>query len=272
MRPPFRAEARDVRPYDDDVSKHAVRSRPRVVLGPALALVVSAGRAHAQPADGPPPPLPGPAAPSEPSPLPSSAADPLASPPKGAAPAPAPPDGSSPEPREPRYEAARPNPAVEEPEPMSEGRRIVVAYNTGFQWGLSPGVVFSGGKTSFFLGLRFGYGVDTGKVIVVPGLRVAGYFTDPNVYVGMPMLKLIYPIDRFAPFIEGGAGLGYVSRYDIDSRHSVDAKTGFALLVGGGFMIHFNWKFGLGVEANYQTITGTGFDGFGIGPILALSF
>jgi len=80
------------------------------------------------------------------------------------------------------------------------------------------------------------------------------------------------PIDRFAPFIEGGAGIGYVAGYDIDTRTSVDAKTGVALLVGGGFMVHFTWKFGLGVEANYQTVTGTDFHGIGIGPILALAF
>jgi len=155
---------------------------------------------------------------------------------------------------------------------MSEGRRIVVAWNTGFQWGLSPGVVFSNDKTSFYLGLRFGYGFDTGKVIVVPGVRLAGYFTDPNVYLGMPVMRLVYPIDRFAPFIEGGAGVGYVESYALDTRTSVGAATGFALLVGGGFMLHFTARFGLGVEGTYQTITGTGFDGFGIGPILALAF
>jgi hypothetical protein len=155
---------------------------------------------------------------------------------------------------------------------MSEGRRIVVAYNTGFQWGLSPGVVFQGSKASFFLGLRLGYGFDTGKVIIVPGLRLAGYFTDPNVYVGVPVVKLVYPIDRFAPFIEGGAGAGYVDAYQLDSKTAVDAKTGVALLVGGGFMVHFSWKFGLGVEASYQKITGTDFDGWGVGPILAIAF
>lgn len=155
---------------------------------------------------------------------------------------------------------------------MSEGRRIVVAYNTGFQWGIAPGIVFSNDKTSFFLGLRFGYGFDTGKLILVPGVRLAGYFTDPNVYVGMPVMKLVLPIDRFAPFVEAGAGLGYVSAFDVSRTTTVEAQTGLALHAGGGFMIHFTWKFGLGVEATYQTITGTGFDGFGIGPILALAF
>lgn len=213
--------------------------------------------------------------PVEPPPLPPSN-DPLAEPP--AVPSPAapnvPPSETEPprEENEPRY---RPRPLVaprEEPEPMSEGRRIVVAWNTGFQWGLSPGVVFANDKASFFLGLRFGYGFDTGKVIVVPGVRLAGYFTDPNVYVGMPVMKLVYPIDRFAPFIEGGAGAGYIAGYALDNKTNVAAATGFALLIGAGFMVHFTARFGLGVEGTYQTITGTGFDGFGVGPIVALAF
>jgi hypothetical protein len=195
----------------------------------------------------------------EPPPLPPST-DPLAEPPST--------------PREPPPDLAPPpnEPGAAEPEEMSEGRRIVVAYNTGFQWGLSPGVVFTGGKASFFLGLRFGYGIDTGHVILVPGVRLSGYFTDPNVYLGMPVMKLVYPIGHFAPFIEAGAGVGYVAGYDLDSRTSVAAQTGVALLAGGGFMVHFSWKFGLGVEANYQTVTATEFHGFGIGPILAIAF
>lgn len=146
---------------------------------------------------------------------------------------------------------------------MSEGRLLVSLYNSGFQWGLAPGVVFSAGKAGFFLGLRLGYGIDTGPVIVVPGVRLAGFFLDPNVYLGMPVLKLIVPIDRFAPFVEGGTGVGHVSE---------PAGTGVALLGGGGFMVHVSPAFAIGAEANYQTITGTGFRGFGVGPILAIGF
>lgn len=181
----------------------------------------------------------------EPAPLPP-ASDPLAPPPRG-----------------------EPPPVVgeEREAPMSEGRRIVVAWNTGFQWGISPGIIIVDGEASFALGLRFGYGVDTGNLILVPGLRLAGYFSDPAVYLGMPVMKLVLPIDRFAPFLEAGAGVGRVSSTD-----AVSAKTGVAVLGGGGFMVHFSMKLGLGVEANYQAITGTGFKGFGIGPILALAF
>lgn len=232
-----------------------------LVLGLGLGLARVADAQPVEPANEPPP-------------LPPSA-DPLADPPSE--PRDPPPDLAPPlleEPRATRAQAPRrdEDPAAAEPEEMSEGRRIVVAYNTGFQWGLSPGVVFSGSKASFFLGLRFGYGIDTGKVILVPGVRLSAYFTDPNVYLGMPVMKLVYPIGHFAPFVEAGAGVGYIAGYDLDSRTSVAAQTGVALLGGGGFMVHFSWKFGLGVEANYQTVTGTDFHGFGIGPILAIAF
>jgi len=220
----------------------------------AASVLAAAPAVRAQPSD---------PAPTEP--LPPST-DPLAAPPAPTPVDPAPaasPPPASPPPQNVDDDLGRPPP----PEPMSEGRAIVVAWNTGFQWGLAPGVVFAGGKTSFFLGVRLGYGFDTGSVILVPGVRLAGYFTDPNVYLGMPVMKLVVPIDRFAPFVEAGAGVGHVS-----SASFTPAETGAALLAGGGFMVHFTARFGLGVEANYTTITGTEFRGFGVGPILALAF
>jgi hypothetical protein len=160
--------------------------------------------------------------------------------------------------------AAAPAP---EAAPMSEGRQIVVAYNTGFQWGLSPGVVFSKGQTSFYVGARVGYGFDMGAVLLVPGVHLAGTFSDPSAYLGAPALKVVFPIDSFAPFVEAGAGVGHV-----DSKGSASAQTGLALLAVAGFMQHFSRSFGLGVEASYQVIAGTGWSAFGLGPIVALAF
>ena len=136
------------------------------------------------------------------------------------------------------------------------------AYNSGFQLGLSPGVVIVNGKAGFALGLRVGYGVDLGTIIIVPSIRGQAYFTDPNVYVGMPTVKLVLPIDRFAPFVEGGGGVGTVTD---------PSKTGFAWMVGGGFMVHVR-HFALGAEVSYQAITGTGFKGIGFGPIIAFGY
>jgi hypothetical protein len=157
-------------------------------------------------------------------------------------------------------------PQAEGPPAMSEGRMLVSLYNSGFQWGIAPGVIFSRGKAGFALGLRFGYGFDTGPVILVPGVRLSGYFVDPNVYLGMPTFKLVLPIDRFAPFVEGGAGVGHVA-----GANTTPAETGAALMGGGGFMIHFT-RVAFGAEASYQVITGTPFKGFGFGPILAIGF
>ncbi len=174
-----------------------------------------------------------------------------------------PPDATPPPPAVP--EPAPTEPAPPPPPEESEGRRIVSAYNSGFQWGLVPGVAFdSGGTAAFFLGLRLGYGFDTGTAILVPGVELSAYFFQPSLYIGMPVLKIVYPVDRFAPFVEGGAGVGYIS--------SDPSQTGVALMGGGGFMLHPSWNFGIGAEATYQAITGTGFRGFGIGPILAIGF
>lgn len=226
----------------------------------ALCLALPAAAFGAQPADPSPPVDPA-------DPLPP-ASDPLAQPPS--APPSTPPDEPpliAPVAASPRGEAVPVAREGEEEPAMSEGRRIVVAWNTGFQWGLAPGVIVSGGKASFALGLRFGYGFDTGTFILVPGLRLAGFFSSPSVYLGMPVMKVVLPIDRFAPFLEAGAGIGYISSGD-----STGAHTGLAVLGGGGFMVHFTMRFGIGVEANYQVITGTEFKGFGIGPIIAFAF
>lgn len=143
---------------------------------------------------------------------------------------------------------------------MSEGRMLVHVREEGFQWGLSPGVVFVNGEAGFALGARFGYGFDLGSVILVPGIRLSAYFTDPSVYIGMPDFKVAFPIDRFEPFVEGGVGVGHVTD---------PSKTGAALFGGGGFMIHFR-PIAFGAAVSYQTITGTKFHGIGIGPILAI--
>lgn len=214
-------------------------------------LVVAEAASHAQPE-----PADAEAEPSQVEPTPA---------PPHLRPVPPEPPASSPDPVNPS--SASPEPEIEEPPPaMSEGRALVSAYNSGFQWGIAPGVVFSRGKAGFTIGLHLGYGFDTGSVILVPGARLAAYFIDPNVYLGMPTFKLVLPIDRFAPFVEGGVGAGHVT-----SDNTTSAESGLALMGGGGFMIHFT-RLAIGAEASYQVITGTRFKGFGVGPILALGF
>ncbi|MBX3258383.1 MAG: hypothetical protein KF782_01615 [Labilithrix sp.] len=228
---------------------------PSLVSSLVAALVFTAplvARAQPEPEPSAPeaPPEPPAEAPPEPTPEPE-------------APPPPPPVAVEPPPPEVAPVTLRPE---DIPEPMSEGRTLVSLYNSGFQWGIAPGVVFSRGKAGFALGLRFGYGFDLDSVILVPGVRLAGYFVDPNVYLGMPTFKIVLPIDRFAPFVEGGVGAGHV-----EGDAAAGSATGAALMGGGGFMIHFR-PIAIGVEASYQVITGTRFKGFGVGPILALGF
>lgn len=221
----------------------------------AAALLFFASSARAQSDEPPTEPLPAPTqpAPTQPEQLPVPA------PPRVEPVAPEPPQVAPPR-------QAPPEITPEEPPHRSEGRMLVSLYNAGFQWGISPGVVVSDDKVSFAISLGFGYGFDLDTVILVPGVRLAAYFTDPNVYVGMPTVKLVLPLDRFAPFIEGGAGYGH-----LDGADGVASKGGAALMGGGGFMIHFR-PVAFGAEASYQAITGTSFKGWSIGPILALGF
>jgi hypothetical protein len=149
------------------------------------------------------------------------------------------------------------------------GEQIVRAYNTGFQWNVAPGFFLSTQNRSvgFALVGTIGYGVDAGAVIVVPGLRLSGIFPgNQSVLVGMPTIRLVFPIGGFAPFIGGGAGIGHITETSLDP-----AQTGLAWRAGGGFTYHFSARFGLGAEAAFEAITGTQYSGLSIAPIIALA-
>jgi len=148
-------------------------------------------------------------------------------------------------------------------EPTHRGRELVARRYTGLRWSIAPGAVFRSGKAGFSLAGRLEYGVDTGSVIVMPGLSLAGYFLDPNVYVGMPTVELVLPLGPFAPFVEGGAGVGAVTQ---------PSQTSLAVLGGGGFVLHPTPSFMLGLEVGYETIVGTDFRVIILGPIFAFSF
>jgi hypothetical protein len=57
-----------------------------------------------------------------------------------------------------------------------EGRARAAAFYTGPRFGVAPGIFVSGSRVGFSLGATFGYGVDTGSVIVVPGASAVGIF------------------------------------------------------------------------------------------------
>jgi hypothetical protein len=169
-------------------------------------------------------------------------------------------------------ESATIEPVATEPgesEPQSataskvDPRALIAPYYAGLHIGIDPGVVVGNGNVGFGIAARFEYGIDTGTVIIAPGLNLAAYFLDPNVYVGMPTAKLVLPIGWFVPFIEGGAGVGHLTQ---------PSNTGLALLGAGGFMIHASPNFALGLEAGYETILGTDFGVILFGPMLTLAF
>jgi hypothetical protein len=172
-------------------------------------------------------------------------------------------DEAAPE-SEPVAVPAPPRPTPEEPE-RSPGRDRVVAYNSGFRWGLAPGIFIpaSGGSVGFSLSAHAGYGFDTGSVIVIPGATALGLFPkDGTVLAFVPGARLVLPIGFFAPFIEAGAGPGHVTK---------PSGTGAALSAGTGFMVHPTDSFAIGAAGSYMKITGTDVSVLSVGPILSLS-
>jgi hypothetical protein len=145
----------------------------------------------------------------------------------------------------------------------SAARELVATYYKRLHWSISPGAVFGRDKVGFSLAGRIQYGVDTGSIIVMPGVDLAGYFVDSNVYVGMPMVELVLPLGPFAPFVEGGAGIGVVTQ---------PSQASLAVLGGGGFVLHPSPTFVLGIEGGYETILGTDFRVILVGPIFAFRF
>ncbi|MFO0668863.1 MAG: hypothetical protein U0235_04425 [Polyangiaceae bacterium] len=74
-------------------------------------------------------------------------------------------------------------------------------------------------------------------------------------------MKVVFPLGAFAPYVEAGAGPGYVS---------ATKQVGAALRAGVGFSVHPSSRFAIGAGVAYETITGTGVSF--IGPTLILSF
>lgn len=145
-------------------------------------------------------------------------------------------------------------------------RDIVVAYNTGFRFSIAPGVFIPthGGDVGFSIAGDFRYGFELGPTVLAPGVRVAGYFpAGLNVLVALGTTRVTLPVGPVGPFLVAGVGPGYVSK---------PSETGLAYLAGGGFMVHFGARFGLGAEATYQAITGTDFAALFVGPSVLLAF
>lgn len=135
--------------------------------------------------------------------------------------------------------------------------------NVGLITGLGVAVLIPDeGDVGFGLELSGRYGIPTGPVVVAPGARVGGYYLQER-FIGtlMPTLRVTLPLGPLAPFVQGGAGAGYISN---------PSEAGLAYLGGGGLMIHFGGVLSIGAEVNYQGITGTGYETLSIGPTIVI--
>lgn len=146
------------------------------------------------------------------------------------------------------------------------GRDLVVAYNTGFRFSIAPGVFIpiNGERVGFSIAGDLRYGIETGPVVVAPGVRLAGYFpSDLTVLAALVTTRVTLPLGPVGPYVVGGVGPGWVSE---------PSRAGLAWLAGGGFMVHIGTRFGIGAEAIYQAITNTNFKALFVGPSLLFGF
>ncbi len=149
--------------------------------------------------------------------------------------------------------------AQEQPEESA-----AMAANRGLHLGIAPTLLLpnrAGGPYGGGLSLDLRYGIKVGPTVLAPGGMLAGYFISSR-FIGeaMPTFRVTLPVGPLAPYVLGGVGGGWISN---------PSEGGVALLGGGGLMIHFGRVFGIGAEATYQTITGTGFGGVALGPMIS---
>lgn len=187
-----------------------------------------------------------------------------APPPQSAAPSPPPPAYASPPPA---YVAPQAEYLPPPPPPEPKSRDIVIAYNRGLRFGISPGIMISpsSGDVGFSIAGDVRYGFALGDAVVLaPGLRLGGYFPpDQTIVIGLGTLRLTVPVGPVGPFVVGGVGPGWVKE---------PSEVGAAWLAGGGFVVHIGTSFGIGAEVGYQAIAKTDFGALFFGPLFLLSF
>lgn len=147
-------------------------------------------------------------------------------------------------------------------EPTQTARDLSVYENIGAQASVTPGIVFVDGNTGGSLNARIGWGFDTGRILFVPNLQFASYFYDTTAVVGMIGAKFVLPIRAWAPYLEGGIGMGHVNE---------PQNTGAAYLAGGGVVYHLNPVLAVGGEVHYQGISSSSFNAVSLGPTFAAS-
>jgi hypothetical protein len=135
--------------------------------------------------------------------------------------------------------------------------------NTGLVAGVGFAVLVPDeGSLGFGAELNARYGMPVGPIILAPGGLLGGYFLQERFIADLlGTLRLTAPLGPLAPFVQGGAGPGVLTS---------PGDAGVAWLAGGGLVVHFGGVLTIGVEVNYQGITGTGYKSLSIGPSISI--
>jgi len=133
--------------------------------------------------------------------------------------------------------------------------------NSGFHFELAPSVFLAAGTTGFGAGMRFGYGIPVGPVVLVPGAQiVGGYFdTTKTVFIGgYGQLKVAYPLplegimSGLTPYAFVGLGtVPLINTGAVIAGGSVTAD--FSAHFGGGLSFHPVSAIGVGIQVGYHT-------------------
>jgi hypothetical protein len=161
--------------------------------------------------------------------------------------------------------APRPARAAEPSEERREERASAARTdNLGVRVGLGPMIVAPTGPGPLGVGadLEGRYGFPLGAVVIAPGGRLSAFgISGRFVGTAMPTARVTVPVGPLAPYVVGGVGAGVLSN---------PGDSGFAVLGGGGLMVHVGHVIGFGAELSYRQITSTQFHEVAIGPLLQI--
>ena len=144
------------------------------------------------------------------------------------------------------------------------GEREPIENNSGPGASVRPGAYFpSRGDMGLSVDANATYGIPAAPFVIAPGARFAGYFGDKGAVSGMPIVEAMLPVGAFVPYVKAGAGIGHANG---------PSETSAALMGGVGLDVHVTRDVLLGVDATWETVTGTGFNTLAIGPRVGVRY
>jgi hypothetical protein len=135
--------------------------------------------------------------------------------------------------------------------------------NTGFITGIGLTVLIPPqGDVGVGADFSARYGIPAGPLILAPGGMIGGYYLQGRFIAAlMGTFRVTAPLGPLAPFVHGGVGPGLISN---------PSEGGAAWMGGGGLVVHLGGVVSVGLEVNYQALTGTDFGTWTLGPTLGL--